>query len=134
MAYEFDSTLETGHALIDSQHKELIKAVNDLYSACSAGKGREEVLKTVDFLEKYTAKHFSQEEELQVKYNYPDYVNHKRLHETFKKTVHDFNQKINADGVTISLFAEINHQIGDWLFSHIKGQDKKVAAHIKANL
>ena len=35
MAYQFTKDLETGNALIDSQHKQLIQAINDLLDACS---------------------------------------------------------------------------------------------------
>lgn len=37
--YEFTSELETGNDLIDSEHKELIDAINNLLLACGEGKG-----------------------------------------------------------------------------------------------
>lgn len=40
MRYEMTKDLETGNALIDSEHRQLFKAVNDLLDACSQGKGR----------------------------------------------------------------------------------------------
>ena len=39
MRYEMTKDLETGNALIDSEHRQLFKAVNDLLDACSQGKG-----------------------------------------------------------------------------------------------
>ena len=65
MAYTFDKSLETGHSLIDSQHKELIAAINNLMEACNQGKGREETKNTIAFLKSYTNKHFGDEEALQ---------------------------------------------------------------------
>ena len=56
MVYQFTKDLETGNAAIDSEHRQLIQAINDLLSACSSGKGRGELEKTTQFLSEYTAK------------------------------------------------------------------------------
>lgn len=53
MAYSWDKSLETGNPSIDSQHKSLINAINELLDACSQGKGRNEVSKTLNFLQDY---------------------------------------------------------------------------------
>ena len=50
MRAEFDESLVTGNEMIDSQHKELIEAINALLAACATGKGRAEVAKTTKFL------------------------------------------------------------------------------------
>ena len=71
MRYEMTKDLETGNALIDSEHRQLFKAVNDLLDACSQGKGRSQVESTLDFLVSYVAKHFGDEEKLQVQTSYP---------------------------------------------------------------
>ena len=84
------------------------------------------------FLYDYTAKHFSDEEKLQLKYRYPDYVNHKRYHEEFKKVVRELSVQLQKEGPTIALVGKVNTSIGGWLLNHIKIQDVKVAAHIKS--
>jgi hemerythrin len=133
MAYTFTPDLITGNTLIDSQHKELIKAINDLLLACSAGQGRAEITATIDFLEDYTAKHFGDEEQLQQKYGYPDYINHRKYHETFKAVVKDLGGRLKKEGPNVALVAKVNSEIASWLINHIKREDVKVAAHIKAN-
>ncbi|MDR1972117.1 MAG: hemerythrin family protein [Treponema sp.] len=132
MRYEWDKTLETGHEMIDSQHKQLFAAINDLLAKCEEGKGTDELGKSLDFLNDYTIKHFFDEEKLQQKYNYPDYPNHKQYHEGFKKTVRDLKVQLIMKGPTAELLQEVHSKIGDWLVSHIKVQDSKLAAHIKA--
>ena len=130
MAYDFDKSLETGNLLIDSQHKELIAAINSLLDACSQGKGREEVKKTIVFLKNYTDKHFGDEEVLQQKYKYPDIVNHKKLHQTFKDDVKKIGEEFDQTGTSIAITFKVNN-IAAWFINHIKVHDKKVAAHIK---
>jgi hemerythrin len=132
MDYEWDSSLETGNELIDSQHKSLFAAVNDLLNTCRQGKGKDEVSKSLDFLTNYTIKHFFDEEQLQQKYKYPDFPNHKNYHEAFKITVRDLSHKLILKGASDELTEELKAKIGGWLVTHIKGQDTKVAAHIKA--
>ncbi len=131
MAYTYDKTLETGNSLIDSQHKELIAAINNLYEASSQGKGRDETKKLIDFLKNYTDKHFGDEEVLQQKYNYPDIVNHKKLHQTFKDDVKAISDDFDKNGPSVGITFKVNN-IAAWFINHIKIQDKKVAAHISA--
>jgi methyl-accepting chemotaxis protein len=123
--------LETGNDLIDSQHKQLIEALGNLMDACSGGQGRTVLSETMDFLARYTAMHFGDEETLQRQYGYPDYPNHKRLHEGFKAVVADIGRQLKAQGPTIVLVGKVNSNIGGWLVNHITREDKKVAAHIR---
>lgn len=133
MAYNWSDELLTGNNQIDTEHKELIKAINDLLEACSEGKGRAEIEKTVNFLSSYTKIHFGREEVLQKKYNYPDYINHKKYHQTFIDSVESIRKKILANGPSIVIVGEVNQKVGNWIINHIKREDVKVAAHIRNN-
>jgi hemerythrin len=130
--YAFTPDLATGNNMIDSQHKELIKAIDDLLTACNSGQGRAQLEPTLKFLSDYTAKHFGDEEALQLQYKYPDFANHKCLHEGFKQVVKDLGAQLCKEGPTITLVGKVNSEIGGWLIKHIKREDVKVAAHIKA--
>ncbi|MEG0753269.1 MAG: hemerythrin family protein [Angelakisella sp.] len=131
MAYQFTKDLETGNPTIDTQHKQLIQAINDLLTACSTGNGRAQIEKTAKFLLDYTSKHFADEEKLQVQSRYPDYLNHKKYHEGFVKVVKDIVAELQASGPSIVLVGKINNAIAGWLINHITKEDVKVAAHIK---
>lgn len=128
--YEFTDELRTGNDTIDEQHMQLFEYINNLLQACAEGKGRSEISRAMLFLKEYTDEHFSAEEKLQNKYKYPDRVNHKRYHETFKNTIRELSDELERDGATIALVGKINRSVGDWLVNHVKNQDKKVAAHI----
>lgn len=133
MGYEWSDDLLTGNLQIDTEHKELIKAVNDLLEACSKGKGRAEIERTVKFLSSYTKTHFSHEEALQKKHNYPDYENHKKYHKDFTDSVEIMQKKLLADGPSVVLVGELNSKVISWITRHIKKEDSKVAAHIRNN-
>ena len=117
MRYEMTKDLETGNALIDSEHRQLFKAVNDLLDACSQGKGRSQVESTLDFLVSYVAKHFGDEEKLQVQTSYPGYAAHRQFHEWYK-------------GASIAALNSLNQMVGK-LLMHIRTDDRKVAQHVR---
>jgi hemerythrin len=133
MEYEWNSNFETGIEAIDIQHKQLFAAVNHLIDTCRSGKGTEELEKSLNFLSDYTIKHFFDEEQVQQKYHYPDYPNHKKFHENFKATVRDLKVKMIMKGPSEELVKEVRAKIGDWLVTHIRGQDIKLAGYIKAD-
>ena len=132
MAYQWDSSLESGYEKVDKQHKQLVVAVNNLMEASKSGKGDAAVMDTLDFLTGYAIKHFSDEEQLQIDYDYPDYLNHKRIHDEFKGKVGELVQKVRKDGPTESIIHEVSSSIGAWLLNHIKGDDFRMAAFVKA--
>lgn len=129
--YDWDESLVTGNELIDSEHKELFKKINNLLEACASGRGRNEIAETVKFLSDYTKKHFDDEEKLQRKYGYPDRKNHKKYHEGFKRTIRKIGEQLEEEGPTVLLVGKINSSVGGWLVNHIKREDVKVAAHIR---
>jgi hemerythrin len=80
----------------------------------------------------YTIKHFSDEEKLQVQYQYPDYPTHKQYHDDFKVVVKHLAEQLIKEGPTDELVSMVNTSIGDWLLNHIKGDDFRMATYVKA--
>lgn len=58
MRYELTKDLETGNAIIDNEHSELFKAVNNIVDACSKGQGRKIMEPAIQFLLSYVELHF----------------------------------------------------------------------------
>jgi hemerythrin len=132
MAYEWDEDLETGYAVIDRQHRQLVETVNKLQAAKDAGKGPDEIGKIIGFLLEYTDKHFREEEALQQAYQYPDYYVHVSYHEAFRQQVAQLVKRMDDEGPTPELVDETTTAIGDWLINHIKGDDFRMAAFVQS--
>lgn len=130
MFFSFTKDLETGNAQIDSEHKMLINAINDLLDNCSKGKGRAELNKSVEFLSNYVKTHFSHEEALQIKHQYPEYEGHKRWHTAYIADIEKIVKKFSQEGATIALVGEVNAKAGA-LITHIKTTDSKLAKYIQ---
>lgn len=129
MRYELTKDLETGNAIIDKEHRELLKAVNQLLDACSKGQGRASMEPTIKFLNNYVDQHFSHEEQLQQQSRYPGMVAHKAFHVTYKQTLREITSGISKSGPTIASLGKLNAHIGV-LVSHISTEDKKLGAFL----
>lgn len=130
MHYEVTPDLVTGNNLIDSEHRQLFAAVNDLMDACSRGEGRAKIESTVRFLIDYVAKHFRDEEDLQVRSKYPAYPTHKVFHDGYRRQLSDTAQELLQQGPTVKALGDLNRVVGV-LVSHIRTEDKRLAKHVK---
>ncbi len=132
MQYELTQDLITGNTLIDTEHKQLFAAINDLLDACTKGKGRDQVMKTVDFLNRYVERHFSDEEKLQVNSKYPNYPAHKTFHDGYKRQMTQTTQELLNEGPTVKALGKLN-QVAGVLISHIRVEDRKLAKYLREN-
>lgn len=130
MKYEVTKDLETGHPLIDTEHRQLFAAINNLMDACAQGKGRTQIIDTAKFLNDYVKKHFNDEEQLQVQTKYPGYTTHKQFHEKYKMDLMQVTNTLNTQGANLATLNQVNQTIGV-LVTHIRMEDKKLAAHVK---
>lgn len=124
-------SLKIGVTLIDSEHKELCDRIDNLFAACSKGKGKDEILQTVTFLEDYTHKHFSDEEKLQRSSGYPKVAEHKAMHEYFIQKIADLKKSITENGASVAVVSQTNYFLMDWLLNHIQKVDTELAKYIK---
>jgi hemerythrin-like metal-binding protein len=129
--YLWDDSMLTGVTKIDKQHQDLFNAVNGFIDAVEQGTAVSELKKTLDFMVNYTATHFADEEAIQKECGYPDFENHKAIHEKFKQTAIDLVSELNGIGTSEALVKEFKRKIGDWLVTHVKGQDTKIGDHIR---
>ena len=130
MHYEVTPDLVTGNNLIDSEHRQLFAAVNDLMDACSRGEGRAKIENTVRFLTDYVAKHFRDEEDLQVRSKYPAYPTHKVFHDGYRRQLSDAARELLQQGPTVKALGDLNRVVGV-LVSHSRTEDKRLAKHVK---
>ena len=130
MKYELTPDLLTGNALIDSEHRQLFAAINDLMDACSQGKGRDKIISTAKFLTGYVAKHFGDEEQLQMRSKYPNYPAHKPCHDGYRRKLDETAQQLIAEGATVRALGALNQEVAT-LVSHIRTEDKRLAKHVR---
>ncbi|MCL2070445.1 MAG: bacteriohemerythrin [Treponema sp.] len=129
--FVWDKTFAVGHEMIDAEHRELFAAINKLIRSCSLGQ-RKTFDESIDFLKNYVDKHFGDEEELQRSVEYPDYPNHKKIHDAYEDLIAQLAAKWHAAGPSEEVMKEVRAKVGDWLISHIKAQDVRLGAFIRS--
>lgn len=125
-------TYATGVMYIDKQHKELVNLTNQLFQACLEC-GNETVCiifkEAMSRMVEYVRFHFNAESELLERINYPDYKEHKKLHEKLVKTILDAAKDYNEGKKYVpNNFART---LKEWVFGHIAVADKIWAAFIQ---
>lgn len=130
MAYEFTKDLETGNAVIDREHRELLKSVNQLLDACARGQGRAAIEPTLKFLLDYVERHFAHEEELQSANRYPNMAVHRQFHREYTRTLKKIAGEIPAEGPTVKNLGDLNRHIAK-LVTHIRTEDKRLGAFLQ---
>ena len=131
MKIEWSKDLEVNNPQIDSQHQELFRRINQLFEACSEGKGSEMVVETIKFLEEYVVVHFESEEALMIESRYPGYAVHKGYHRNFIASFEKLKEQIDPKGPGLNIVILVNRMVVDWLNQHIRNVDKEFARFLR---
>jgi len=125
----WDLKYATGINVIDSQHKKLVILTNELYAACL---NKDDKLQTafktaMSRMVDYVTFHFNAENNLLKAIEYPDWTNHKKMHDALIKKILDTVQDYK-DG---KKFVPNNfvRTLVDWVFSHIAFYDKQYSLY-----
>jgi hemerythrin len=129
MLVEWGERYATKIPLIDEQHRELINLTNVLFEACLKGDQTARVFKdTVRGVTDYIHYHFSAEEKMLEKINYPELVEHKKQHAILAKQVLE-NIRLFEEGRKFIPNSFVR-AMKDWILAHIAVADKRYAAYI----
>jgi len=129
MYINWDKKFETGIKKIDKQHKELANIINQLHEDVIINKNASRIDEFLMDLKIYTINHFSTEEKMLKKYNYPDEENHIKVHQRFVNFISE-----NLFDVTSGKLAQgykITEFLKEWLLNHILVHDMEYVLHFK---
>ncbi|MBK7629982.1 MAG: hemerythrin family protein [Ignavibacteriales bacterium] len=115
---------ETGHPIVDGQHKKLFVLINNINAGISEKKSKDMLLEIIDGLSAYVETHFKTEEDLMISANYPDYPTHKQEHDSLRDQAGKLIQLFKLDKVDLT--ATISKFLSDWLKHHINEIDIKM--------
>ena len=116
--------------VIDNQHKEIFRLIEELTEAV---KQNIEIDKsyTIARLEVYSLYHFTTEEHLMKKYNYPEIEDHLNEHKKFRVKILRFkNVFLDSKDEDDKIAWEIIDYLEDWITSHILVTDKKYSPYL----
>ena len=108
---------------IDEQHKKLVGLVNDMYDAMQAGKGRDMIEMVIAEFVAYTDYHFKSEEHLLRQNGYPEYNEHKEMHDNLSRKAHSIKEAFDKGNTPSAI--EVMLLLTNWLNIHILEEDRK---------
>ncbi len=127
---EWEDAFSTNNPEIDAQHKKWIGIYNDLHETLLHGNIEQLssiTLETLQAMQDYANFNFQYEEEYMKSIDYPNIVEHKRLHKDFDTQIYELNRNVR-EGKTV-LNTEIIKIIREWLVDHILQADKKYSEY-----
>ncbi|MCL2190788.1 MAG: bacteriohemerythrin [Treponema sp.] len=126
----WEDRFAVGIPMVDDQHKELLNLANALHDTCRQGKEfvpagfKKAAVAAVD----YVKVHFSAEEKIMERVNYPEMAEHRAEHQEFIKKVlaevRNFEDGVSFVPNRFVVFLK------DWILSHIALMDRKMAAYV----
>ncbi len=120
---EWSEELSVGIKEFDEQHKVLVELINRIHVAIEEKHGSDVVISTLSELADYTNIHFTVEESLMNILGYPDYEEHKDIHDELLEHVVELQKKVASGKSSISF--ELMHFLKSWLSKHILEEDMK---------
>ncbi len=127
---EWDDSFSVNNAEIDGQHQKWITIHNNLHESIVNGSEHQkpgaEALKA---MQDYAHYHFSFEEEYMDKINYPNLIEHHRIHKDFDNLIYTFYR--DAQEGKFVLDTKIMKILKNWLLEHILKEDQKYALFLK---
>jgi len=121
---------EIGFERVDEQHRRMFELVRNLVKACTEGYDKQVLSKTLDFLLDYTIKHFKNEEDVMRLYAYPEYEQHKKMHDDFTDVINEKAREYIENGSSEDLSNSLNKIVVRWLVTHIQGEDRKIGDYL----
>lgn len=120
---KWNDKLSVDNPIIDKQHKELFRLINDFYNAIAEKKNQEAIKNAITEMENYIANHFTSEEIMMKNVGYEELDQHLNEHRGYIEKVRDLRQRYNEGRLILSL--EVTKFIKDWIANHIKITDQK---------
>lgn len=122
----WNPALETGHAVIDRDHRALVNSLNELEAALQAGAGKQEVERILQFLNAYTREHFKREEAYMLRVNCPASGENCRAHSEFLQKLDVWTKQLTSTGITTTLVLTVFRETSRWVQGHILKVDCKL--------
>lgn len=124
--FEWSDRLSVGVPMIDTQHKELIYAFNDLSEAIERGNATSAIKKLLTFLKYYAEWHFENEEGCAAKHHCPIADTNKQAHARFLEIFTNLQTEYRESGASEAIARKAHEQLADWLVGHIMKIDTQI--------
>lgn len=124
---EWKKQYSVGDEAIDAQHRQVLGIINDLHVAIENGREYDELKAFLDRLVVYTMTHFQHEEQKMRACRFPDFDNHKALHDAMRRRTEALREN-----VTLVTGRDLLRFVKEWWIQHIQSEDQCYAPYLSA--
>jgi len=125
---KWEQKLLVGIKQFDDQHKELIRIISELRNSKNSGESKIYLKSLLFELISYTKYHFTAEERMMEKHNYPYFNDHRLEHEKLTEQVENYLEQYSVG--KSSLDEKVFEFLKEWLFDHIMVTDKNMGDYL----
>ena len=115
---EWNTSLSTGHNVIDESHQKLIQALNDLGATLDRSADADHILEVLSFLIGYTREHFAYEEDYMRRVHCPALTENIKAHSSLLVRLSEWVPRLQK-AETKELATEIFNELTMWITNHI---------------
>lgn len=134
--FEWKPEYAVGITEIDRQHQELFRMADEIYDMVvdvSEEEQMAEVFRLLAALKHYADEHFSLEESLMARYEYPGVEAHRQEHDKFRVQLETLSAEKESQ-TRQQMVTELIKFITQWIFQHIRTVDTAYAPLLRAQL
>lgn len=123
MAIGWQSTMETGAALVDAQHRAFVERADRLISMIEAGAERSAVERAMREFGDYAVRHFSRDEECALRGSCPALEWNGMARAEMIQIIGDFRRSYERDGATETVAGQLSDNLCGWVSKYIPGPE-----------
>lgn len=127
----WDDKYSVGVQIIDNQHKEMFKTINELIETLEGMPTKEQVDKIIESLIAYKKFHFATEEKYFAEFGYEGSADHMAKHQEFSKKLETLIAESKGDSVDLAF--NLVDFLEDWLIDHLMVTDQKYVECFKSH-
>ena len=127
--YKWTEDLCTGYDEIDEQHRKLFTVcarIEKIVRENDNKAGQRTAIEAIKYLKQYANEHFMTEEAFQRSIGYEDYEIHKKVHDSLREWVVEYECKLIENDFNRETILELVEYVEKWLYEHIMGMDQKI--------
>lgn len=125
--FRWKDDYSVGVAEFDNDHRRLLSLANSVVSGAVRGLSTQEVSEVFDELAIYADRHFSREEDLMRRAEYPGLTEHREEHRRLLSEVRLLKSRFIADDLPADELAVL---LVDWVVVHIQRTDQQYRGHL----
>jgi len=127
---QFKDRFRVGHFLLDQQHEELFTLLGQLHELVTQKRSQIELKNAIAPLHYAIVSHFQTEENIMRNNSYPDYLEHKKIHDHLVSKLADVETQAKNDDDALPLSVAIF--LKDWMKHYVSEEDLKMAQHLES--